>query len=212
MNHFSSPLSPRLALCSYTQGQASVESCAQASSQPSFYIRRETLPEASQPCGPGQPWGMVSEIKGPIFPKDLFPQVPVPQMQFAGEGYMFLSELIGLAVLISSLETCIQQLYTCLLSHKMQLTGVIVIRCVKVGRQSCAWKQDLCALGSRRNVIFMDSTWWSLERVARKQGSCRKAVCIMGKDRSWDSRVLAGRETLGHSLLPSEGFVFSPVK
>lgn len=151
MNHFSSPLSPRLALCSYTQGQASVESCAQASSQPSFYIRRETLPEASQPCGPGQPWGMVSEIKGPIFPKDLFPQVPVPQMQFAGEGYMFLSELIGLAVLISSLETCIQQLYTCLLSHKMQLTGVIVIRCVKVGRQSCAWKaRPVCSRKSEK--------------------------------------------------------------
>lgn len=98
-------------------------------------------PEVSQPCGPGQAWGRVSEIKGPAFPKDLFPQAPVPQMHFPGKGSMFLSELIGLAVLTSSLETCIQQLYTCLISHKMQLIGVIVTRCVKVGKRSCTWKE-----------------------------------------------------------------------
>ena len=92
---------------------------------------------------------------------------------------MFLRELIGLAVLISSLETCIQQLYTCLLSHKMQLTRVIVTLCVKVGK----WlhlEGKTHTLGSWRNVIFfMGSTWWSLERVARKQGSFWKAVCVV---------------------------------
>lgn len=90
--------------------------------------------------GQANPEERVSEIKGHTFPKDLFPQAPVPQMYFPGKGYMFLRELIGLAVLISSLETCIQQLYTCLISHKMQLTGVIVTRCVKVGKLSCTWK------------------------------------------------------------------------
>lgn len=78
--------------------------------------------------------------KGPTFSTDLFPQAPVPQMHFAGKGYMFLSELIGLAFLISSLETCIPWSYTCLISHKMQLTGVMVTRCVKVGKWSCPWK------------------------------------------------------------------------
>lgn len=90
--------------------------------------------------GQANPGERVSEIKGHAFPKDLFPQVPVSQMYFPGKGYMFLRELIGLAVLISSLETCIQQLYTCLISHKMQLIGVIVTRCVKVGKWSCTWK------------------------------------------------------------------------
>lgn len=86
-------------------------------------------------------------IEGPALPKDLFPRAPVAQMRFPGKGSMFLSELIGLAVLISSLETCIQQLYTCLISQKMELTGYCYKMCQR-------WQAELrlegetCARGS----------------------------------------------------------------
>lgn len=138
--------------------------------------------------GQDNPGERVSEIKGQTFPKDLFPQAPVPQMYFPGKGYMFLRELIGLAVLISSLETCIQQLYTCLISHKTQLTGVIVTRCVNVGKPSCTWKA--------RSVLLEVGEMWFFnglnlvvlgKRVARKQGSFRKALCIVEKYHSWES-------------------------
>lgn len=68
-------------------------------------------------------------------------------MYFPGKGCVFLRELIGLAALISSLETCIQQLHTCVTSHKMQLTGVIVTRCVKVGMRELHLEGETCALG-----------------------------------------------------------------
>lgn len=77
-----------------------------------------------------------SKIKGHAFPKDLFPQAPVPLMYPPGKGCMFLKELIGLAVLISSHETCVVNSRTHLpQSHKLQLTMVTVTKCVKVGNR-----------------------------------------------------------------------------
>lgn len=139
MSCFSSRLSPGLALHPCTQTSLQRHPGFRPAQRP-LRIRGELLPEVSRSVGQASPRGRVSEIKGCTFPRDLFPQAPVSQMYFAGKAAMFLRELIGLAVLISSLETCIQQLYTRLISHKMQLTGVIVTRCVKVGRRSCTWK------------------------------------------------------------------------
>lgn len=84
--------------------------------------------------------------------KNLFPQAPVPPMYFPGKGCMFLGELIGLATLISSLETCTQQLHTCLTSHKVQLTGVIVTRRVKVGKRELHLEGETFALGKPGDI------------------------------------------------------------
>lgn len=136
MSWFSSNLSSPACSHPCTQGQSAGSPCAQASPPPSSLHQKGATAK-----GPPAPWarptpGKVSlRSKAVLSPKDLFPQASVPQMYFPGKGYVLLRELIGLAVLISSLETCVQQLHTCLTSHKMQRTGVIVTRCVEVGRQ-----------------------------------------------------------------------------
>lgn len=136
---FSNLLSP----C--TRGQSSMASLPHALDMRAKLQWSFSRPSGSRPTlGKGH-----LRSKAALPSRVFFPQAPVPQMHFPGKGCMFLWELTGLATLISSLETCIQQLHTCLASHKMPLTGVIVTRRVKVGRWRLQLEGETFAPGSQ---------------------------------------------------------------